>query len=86
MCAAGMLVLRPADGNETSGAYKVAIENRHRPSVLALSRQNLPHLTGSSIEAVARGAYVLVDAPAPAITLVASGSEARVCAGQRDMM
>jgi transketolase len=34
-----MLVLRPADGNETSGAYKVALEQTHTPSVLAFSRQ-----------------------------------------------
>ncbi|PLZ32172.1 transketolase, partial [Fischerella thermalis WC542] len=47
-----LTVIRPADGNETSGAYKVAIENanQHRPTLLALSRQNLPQLEGSSIE------------------------------------
>lgn len=39
------------DGNEVSGAYIAAMENEHRPSVLCLTRQNLPHLEGSSIEA-----------------------------------
>jgi len=49
-----LTVIRPADGNETSGAYKVAVENRHAPTLLALSRQNLPNLEGSSIAAVAK--------------------------------
>merc|ERR1711871_970268 len=56
-----MLVIRPADGNETSGAYAVALEDATRPSTIALSRQKLPHLPGTSIEAVARGAYVIVN-------------------------
>ena len=38
----GMLVMRPGDGNESSGAYKVAVLNRKRPTMLALSRQVLP--------------------------------------------
>jgi transketolase len=46
------LTLRPADGNEVSGSYAVAIESSNRPSVLCLSRQNLPHLEGSSAEGV----------------------------------
>jgi transketolase len=49
-----ILLLRPADGNETSGAYSVAIDNRHRPSVLALSRQAVPNLKGTSIEGNSR--------------------------------
>lgn len=71
------LLIRPCDGNETSGAYAVAIDNRTRPSVLALSRQALPNLKGTSIEGVYKGAYVISD-PAegkPQITLVATGSE-----------
>jgi transketolase len=69
------LTFRPADGNEVSGTYLVAIENQHRPSVVALSRQNLPQLEGSSIEAVRRGGYVLQDAENAKMTLVATGSE-----------
>jgi transketolase len=73
------LVFRPADGNETSGAYKLAIENRHRPSFLCLSRQDLPQLEGSSIEAVAKGGYVLnPEVKNPAIVLVATGSEVSI--------
>ena len=75
-----MLAIRPADGNETSGAYKVAVENRHRPTALALTRQNLPHLPGSSIEGVAKGAYVLRDsAGTPEIILIGTGSELSLC-------
>ncbi len=75
-----LLVLRPADGNETSGAYKVAIENRHRPSLLALTRQNLPNLAGSSIEAVAKGGYIMSDSDGtPDIILIATGSEVHLC-------
>jgi len=73
-------VMRPADGNETSGAYKVAVESRHRPTLLALSRQNLPNLEGSSIEAVAKGAYILSDSEGtPEIILIGTGSEVELC-------
>jgi transketolase len=70
-----MLTFRPADGNETSGTYLAAITNETRPSVIALSRQNLPHLEGSSIEAVLKGAYVLKPVSNPKIVFVATGSE-----------
>lgn len=52
-----MMAFRPADGNETTGAYICAMETPSTPSVLALSRQNCPHLEGSSAEIVAKGAY-----------------------------
>ncbi|CCD22661.1 transketolase TKL1 NDAI_0A05060 [Naumovozyma dairenensis CBS 421] len=68
-------VWRPADGNETSAAYKVAIESKHTPSIIALTRQNLPHLEGSSIEKAAKGGYVLQDVANPHIILAATGSE-----------
>jgi transketolase len=71
-----LLVIRPADGNETSGAYKIAIENRDRPTLLALSRQNLTNLKGSSIENVAKGAYILSDSEGtPDIILLGTGGE-----------
>ena len=54
-----ILMFRPADGNETAGAYKIAVLNRKRPSVLALSRQKLPQLAGTSIDAVAKGGYTV---------------------------
>ncbi|RUP50226.1 transketolase [Jimgerdemannia flammicorona] len=70
-----LLTFRPADGNETSGAYIVAIENIQRPSVIALSRQNLPQLAGSSVEVVRKGAYILQDVADFKVIIVASGSE-----------
>ncbi|KAL3230789.1 Transketolase 1 [Nakaseomyces bracarensis] len=68
-------VWRPADGNETSAAYKVALESKHTPSVIALSRQNLPQLEGSSVEKAVRGGYVLQEVNNADITLVGTGSE-----------
>ena len=58
-----ILVLRPADANEVSGAYLVALEHRKTPSLIALSRQGCPNLVGTSAENVRSGAYIL-SAPA----------------------
>jgi len=77
-----ILLLRPADGNEVSGAYAVAIENRKRPSVICLSRQTLPNLKGTSIDGVYKGAYVLSDSQPntkPQVILVGTGSEVSLC-------
>ena len=75
-----MVVLRPADGEETVMAWKLAVEE-HRPVALVLSRQNiknLPTLGDSRREEaaqVAKGGYVVMDAAKPAVVLVATGSE-----------
>lgn len=75
-----LLVFRPADGTETSGAYKIAVERRNQPSLLAMTRQALPQLEGSSIEGVARGAYIISDSlDLPDIILLATGSEVHLC-------
>lgn len=77
-----LYVFRPADGNETSGAYKVAIEMEKHPSLLALTRQNLPNLAGSSIDAVAKGGYVVACGFAPEeldLILIGTGSEVSLC-------
>lgn len=75
-----LLVIRPADGNETSSAYKVAVENRHRPTLMAFSRQNLPHLEGSSIAAAEKGAYILSDSDGtPDLILIGTGGEVELC-------
>ena len=75
-----LVVIRPADGNETSGAYKVAVERRHGPTLLALSRQGLPNLSGSSIEKAAKGAYILSDSDGtPEVILIGTGGEAELC-------
>ncbi|KAF6819852.1 transketolase [Colletotrichum musicola] len=73
------MVWRPADGNETSAAYYVALTSKHTPSIIALSRQNLPQLEGSIIEKAAKGGYVLHEAENADITLVSTGSEVCIC-------
>mgnify|MGYP000288893402 CR=1 FL=1 len=75
-----MLVLRPADGDETVMAWKLAVEE-HRPVALVLSRQNiknLPALAASRREEaaqLAKGAYIVADTAKPDVVMVASGSE-----------
>lgn len=71
-----LLVIRPGDGNETSGAYQVAVTNRKRPTVLSLSRQAMANQANSSAAAVARGGYILEDSNGtPDLILMASGTE-----------
>ena len=75
-----MVVIRPGDGNETSGAYKVAIRNRKRPTALALSRQGMSNQANSSADKVAQGAYVLEDCSGvPELILIGTGSELDLC-------
>jgi transketolase len=78
----GLLVLRPADATETVAAWRVAIEHRTGPVVLALSRQKLPVLDRTRLapaDGVARGGYVLWDPPtAPDSILIATGAEVHV--------
>lgn len=74
-----LLFIRPADANETAWAWRVAVQNRHRPTALALTRQNLPVLDRSvyaSAEGLTRGGYVLnPDLQSPELILIATGSE-----------
>src|SRR3989442_7977571 len=77
----GLVVLRPGDANEVVEAYRYVIQLRHEPAMLALSRQPLPTLDRSKYapaSGVARGAYVLGDAPGanPEGILTAPGREA----------
>ena len=76
----GLVVLRPGDANEVVEAYRYVLQLRHQPAVLALSRQPLPTFDRTkyaSAAGVARGAYVMADAPGgpPEIILIATGSE-----------
>lgn len=73
------MVWRPADGNETSAAYYSALTAKHTPSIMALTRQNLPQLENSTIEGALKGGYVAVDAPNAALTIVSTGSEVSIC-------
>jgi transketolase len=74
-----MMVWRPADGNETSAAYYMALTSKHTPSILALTRQNLPHLENSTIEHAIKGGYVLHEDKEADITLISTGSEVSIC-------
>ncbi|RPB12182.1 transketolase [Morchella conica CCBAS932] len=73
------MVWRPADGNETSAAYYVALISKNTPSILALSRQNLPQIEGSSMELAIKGGYVCLEEQGADITLVSTGSEVCLC-------
>ena len=69
-------VYRPADANETLGAWLAALQETSRPSVLVLSRQKLPLLANSAVDKVTSGGYMLSESPLPnAWTIVATGSE-----------
>jgi transketolase len=74
-----MMVWRPADGNETSAAYYVALTNTSTPSLLALTRQNLPQLEASTLERAIKGGYVALEDESAQVTLVATGSEVSLC-------
>jgi transketolase len=76
----GLVVLRPGDANEVVEAYRYVLQLRHQPAVIALSRQPLPTFDRTKYApaaGVARGAYVMADAPGgpPEIILIATGSE-----------
>ncbi|MCJ8283163.1 MAG: transketolase, partial [Rivularia sp. ALOHA_DT_140] len=84
-----LTVIRPADGNEVSGAYKVAIEKakKNEPTLLAFTRQGVPNLKGSSIENAAKGAYTLVDCDGtPDLILIGTGSEVQLCVGAAEKL
>ena len=80
----GLIVLRPADANEVAEAWRVIIKLHHEPAVLVLGRQALPTIDRSKYApaaGLARGAYVLADAPdgKPDVLLLATGSEVSLC-------
>ncbi|UAK38999.1 transketolase [Gordonia bronchialis] len=69
-------VVRPADANETAHAWAHLLTRRNRPVGLALTRQNIPILDGTSADGVAKGGYVLSDSDADAqVVLIGTGSE-----------
>jgi len=72
-------VIRPADGNEVSAAYYKALTSKETPTVLCLSRQDVPQLEGSSFENALKGGYILQDEPNPKIILAGTGSEVSLC-------
>ncbi len=83
-----LTVFRPADANETTSGWRVALEN-DGPTALILSRQNLPILDQSGAQGDAsQGAYILVDASKhqPEIVLIGTGSEVQLCVAAREML
>jgi len=70
-----LLLMRPADQTETSAAWKIAIEHRQTPSVLALTRQNTTLLERSSYDGCLKGGYTVYGSGTPAVILVSTGSE-----------
>jgi len=87
----GMMVIRPADANETVEAYRLAMPHKSRPAALILSRQALPIFDRSKLGAasgLAKGAYVLADATdgKPDVILIGTGSEVALCLAARDIL
>jgi transketolase len=82
----GLTVIRPADARETAAAWQVTVEHGDGPVALILTRQKLPVLAQADAEGVARGGYVLADAPAPQVILVASGSEVTVALEAKELL
>ena len=86
-----LTVIRPADGNEVSGAYKVALKQakQNKPTLMAFSRQGVPNLKGSSIEDAVKGGYVISCGFAPEeldIILIGTGSEVQLCVGAAEKL
>jgi transketolase len=88
----GLDVWRPADTAETAIAWAVALENRHRPTALLLSRQNLPYLSKRDLGDISRGAYVLAE-PGDAglnkkaqAVIIATGSEVQLALAAQKLL
>jgi transketolase len=80
-------VWRPADASETAVAWVAAIERADGPTILALSRQNLPTITtGVAPERMRCGAYVLTDCATPQVVLIATGSEVKLALDARQAL
>ncbi len=84
-----LVVIRPADANETAAAWRYALTHRDAPVALLLSRQNLPVIAGTEDPSqLERGAYILADAPGgtPDVILIGAGSEVSVAMAARDLL
>jgi len=86
-----LVVLRPADGNETAAAWKVALERNDGPVALILTRQNLPEISRTSVNPASltsKGAYVFAGNPAvtPDALILATGSEVHIAVAARELL
>ncbi|QZS56202.1 transketolase [Rhodococcus opacus] len=89
----GLYVVRPGDANETAHAWRAVLEKgadeaTRAPAGLALTRQDLPVLEGTSYDGVSRGGYVLADAStgAPEVVLIGTGSELQLAVAARETL
>jgi transketolase len=83
----GLQVMRPADTIETAECWQIALESKNKPSVIALTRQNLPTLRDAGDgNPCARGAYILAGDAAAAVRLIASGSEVHLAVAARELL
>jgi len=87
----GLITIRPCDANEVAEAWRLTLGLRHEPVALVLSRQALPTLDRAKYapaSGLAKGAYVLADAPGgqPEVLLIATGSEVSLCVSAHDTL
>ena len=87
----GMIVLRPADGNEVVEAWRVMLTLKHHPACLVLSRQKLPTFDRAlyaPASGLAKGAYVMADSDggAPEVVLIGTGGDVQFCVGAHEML
>jgi transketolase len=87
----GMVVIRPADANEMTEAYRCIMQLQHRPAALICSRQALPIVDRTQFApaaGLAKGAYTLADAPdgKPDVLLIGTGSEVSLCLAAREKL
>ena len=82
-----LLVLRPADAIETAEAWQIALERRNGPTLLALTRQNLPTFRAADAgNRIAEGAYEVAGAPGARASIFASGSEVELALAARELL
>jgi transketolase len=83
-------LIRPADGNETAAAWKVALESTRTPTLLALSRQAVPALTPSNVKnhPLEKGAYILSETEGSELQLIliGTGTELQLCTGAKEIL
>jgi transketolase len=83
----GLQVMRPADTIETAECWQIALEAKKAPTVIALTRQNLPTIRDAGEDNRCRhGAYILAGDASAAVRLIASGSEVQLALGARDLL
>ncbi|MHB8461703.1 MAG: transketolase-like TK C-terminal-containing protein, partial [Vulcanimicrobiaceae bacterium] len=81
----GLTTFRPADAVETRDAWRFAIENANGPTVIVLTRQKVPFL-GARTSDAAQGAYIIADAQAPQLALLATGSEVSLACDAKKLL